>query len=66
LLTIKQGQWTLERIKKAADQLFAEAKQAYKDSKLPDAPQREQVNRLCVRIVLAAWENRQATQQAGG
>ncbi len=58
LLAIKQGQWTLERVKKEANWLFAEAKRAYQRSTLPEAPQRERVNRLCVRIIQTAWDTR--------
>lgn len=56
LLAIKRGQWTLERVKKEAHRLFAEAKRAYQRSALPDAPQRERANRLCVRIIQTAWD----------
>ena len=58
LLMIKQGQWTLERVKKEANQLFAEAKRVYKNSRLPDAPQHKQANKLCVRIIQTAWNSR--------
>ena len=56
LLAIKQGQWALERVKEEAHQLFAEAKRAYQRSALPDAPKRERINRLCVRIIQTAWD----------
>lgn len=58
LLAIKQGQWRLERVQEEANRLFAQAKQAYRRSTLPDAPQRERVNRLCVQIIQTAWDTR--------
>ena len=58
LLTIKQGQWTLERVKTEADQLFAQAKRAYETSRLPDAPQHDRVNALCVKIIQTTWKTR--------
>ncbi len=58
LLAIKQGQWTLKRVQAEANQLFAQAKRAYQRSTLPEAPQREQVNKLCVQIIQTAWDIR--------
>lgn len=58
LLAIKQGQWRLERVQKEANRLFVEAKRAYQRSTLPEAPQRERVNRLCVQIIQNAWDSR--------
>lgn len=58
LLAIKQGQWTLTRVQAEAEHLFAEAKQAHRHSRLPDAPMHQRVNALCVQIVHTAWTSR--------
>jgi predicted nucleotidyltransferase len=58
LLAIKQGQWRLERVQEEADRLFAQAKRAHQRSTLPEAPQHERVNRLCVQIIQTAWDTR--------
>lgn len=59
LLAIKQGQWTLERVKAEAKRLSAEAKRTYQTSRLPDAPRHRRANALCVKIVQTAWNIRQ-------
>jgi len=48
LLEIKRGEWSLEKVKVEAERLFASAEQAYIESKLPEGPDMERVNRLCV------------------
>jgi predicted nucleotidyltransferase len=59
LLAIKQGRWTLARVKAEAKRLFAHAKAAYRTSRLPDAPMHGRANALCVKIVQTAWKARQ-------
>lgn len=51
LLDIKAGRWKLEDIKQLSDSLFAEAKAAKNDSKLPDEPDYDRAERLLVSIV---------------
>ena len=58
LLAIKQGQWTLKRVQEEANRLFAQAKRAYQRSTLPEAPQHERVNKLCVQMIQTAWDTR--------
>ena len=51
LLAIKRGEWSLERVKAHAEDLFAQAKVARDKSTLPDGPDMDAVNRLCVAVV---------------
>lgn len=51
LLEIKRGQWTLEQVKVEADRLFKQAEVAWASSPLPDKPDREKVNELCVEVI---------------
>lgn len=51
LLEIKHGEWSLEQVKAEADRLFANAEQAYINSKLPARPDMEEVNRICTEVV---------------
>jgi predicted nucleotidyltransferase len=50
LKAIKRGEWTLERVKEEANQLFAEAGQAYEHSPLPDEPDHALAERLVMEI----------------
>jgi uncharacterized protein len=54
LLAIKRGEWTLEQVQKEAELSFREAEKAYKFSELPDGPDMELVDRLCVDVVRVA------------
>lgn len=58
LLSIKRGEWKLEDIKREASFLFAKAEEARTKSRLPDRPNREEINKLCRTIVEMAWEER--------
>lgn len=51
LLAIKRGEWSLEKVQAEAERLFESAEQAYINSKLPDRPDKEVVNELCVEVV---------------
>jgi hypothetical protein len=51
LLQIKRGEWPLEKVQAEAERLFASAEQAYINSKLPDRPDSDAVNKLCVEVV---------------
>ncbi len=51
LLQIKRGEWSLDQVKAEADKLFALSEHAYKQSRLPEGPNREEINRLCVEII---------------
>lgn len=53
LLDIKTGGWSLERVQAAAGQLFKEHEQAYENSMLPDRPNKEAVNNLCIQVLIA-------------
>lgn len=50
LLEIKRGEWSLEQVQKEADRLFQLAEEAYVRSTLPNEPDYEKVNNLCVEI----------------
>lgn len=50
LLAIKRGEWTLERVKTHASDLFANAKAARDESKLPEGPRREEAEALLIDI----------------
>jgi predicted nucleotidyltransferase len=52
LLSIKQGEWTLEAVKAEADRLFAKAQTANDASTLPSEVDREKVNELLLRILI--------------
>lgn len=51
LLSIKRGEWPLEQIKKEADRLFKLTEAAHTKSKLPEYPDHEKINKLCVDIL---------------
>lgn len=48
LMEIKRGEWSLEKVKAEAERLFTNAEIAYTMSKLPDKPDHEKINQLCV------------------
>jgi len=58
LVEIKLGGWSLDQVKREANELFSQAESAYQVSRLPDRPDHDAVNRLCVEIVYSALSNR--------
>lgn len=50
LLQIKHGEWSIERVKREAERLFARADDAYARSKLPSEVDKGAVNDLLMRI----------------
>ena len=54
LLDIKTGKWKLEDVKRLSDELFAEARSARDESKLPDEPQYDEAEKLLVSLVREA------------
>lgn len=58
LIAIKRGEWPLEKVKAEADKLFDLALEAYVNSKLPERPDAEAVNRLCCEVVSLALRAR--------
>ena len=56
LMAIKQGGWTLERVKAEADRLFKVAEETYLASTLPVGPDMDRVNSLAVDVVQTAWK----------
>lgn len=56
LLDIKSGKWKLEDVKRLSDELFAEAKSARDESKLPAEPEYEKAEELLVSLVREAVE----------
>ena len=63
LMAIKRGEWSLEAVKAEADRLFGEARQAYEQSHLPDRPDMEAINALCVRVVEEAWREQRLRKE---
>ena len=51
LIDIKEGRWELDKVKEVADKEFALVKEAYIHSKLPDQPNFEEAEKLCVDII---------------
>lgn len=51
LISIKNGEWTLEQVKKESDKLFTLAQQAYINSKLKAEPDYERAERLLMDII---------------
>lgn len=51
LLSIKRGEWQLAEVKKHADDLFRQAREARDASTLPDKPNHEEAERLLISLV---------------
>lgn len=51
LISIKKGEWTLERVKEEAEALFKKAQEAYIHSTLPDEPDYGKVERLLMNTI---------------
>ncbi len=54
LLAIKRGEWTLEQVKTEAQKLFDRAQDAYIKSTLPNEPDRERAEQLCMDVIYDA------------
>lgn len=57
LLEIKRGEWSLEQVKKEANHLFKLAEEAYVRSSLPNKPDTEKINELCIKILESKFKN---------
>jgi len=51
-LQIKRGEWSLERVKEESDRLFEELHTAYTNSTLPESPDKEEIDKMLVSILL--------------
>ena len=51
LLEIKRGEWPLKKVQAEADRYFKLTEEAYLHSTLPEGPDFEAINRLCVAVV---------------
>ena len=51
LLSIKRGEWALDKVKAEAERLFQLSQEAYVRSALPPEPDRERAERLCVEMI---------------
>ena len=51
IVAIKRGEWPLTRTVREAERLFAEAEEAFRESTLPEKPDREEAERLCVSVL---------------
>lgn len=56
LLGVKRGEWSLEKVQREAEMLFAKAQDALIASSLPAQPDREAINQLCVSVA-ERWLN---------
>lgn len=61
LKEIKRGEWSLEKVKKEADRLFALAEEAYIRSHLPSQVDFEKVDDLCDQIAKKYFDSGQST-----
>ena len=52
LLAIKNGRWKIEDIYQMSDDLFEQADEAYRYSKLPEEPDHEKINKLLVDMIV--------------
>ncbi len=50
LMEIKVGRWSLEKVQREADMLFAQAEEALRTSKLPEGPDLAKVEELCMQV----------------
>lgn len=57
LVAIKMGEWSLDRVKEEANRLFKRAEDAYDTCSLPNRPDQEKINRLCVDILINHFAN---------
>ncbi len=55
LLSIKNGEWTLEQVQREAEHLFKLSEKMYTESKLPKRPDREKVSKLCEELIEMSW-----------
>src|ERR1700759_2667177 len=51
LLSIKRGEWPIEKVKEEAERLFKLAEEAYVRSSLPPKPDEKRAERLCLEII---------------
>lgn len=51
LLTIKRGEWPLERVQTEAERLFQLSREAYAASPLPESPDKAAAETLCMQII---------------
>jgi hypothetical protein len=51
LLSIKRGEWSLEKVKGEAERLFQLSQEAYVRSTLPPEPDRASAEALCVEMI---------------
>ena len=58
LLSIKHGEWSLEKVKQEAEELFSLAREAYIRSPLPVKVDEEKVNTLVMRCIMKYHELR--------
>ena len=49
-MSIKRGEWPLDKVKAEAERLFQLAQEAYVRSYLPPEPDRERAEKLCVKM----------------
>ena len=56
LLAIKDGNWSLDKIKSTADELFTQAERAYLNTHLPDKPDMDNINQLSINVIKTHYQ----------
>lgn len=57
LIQIKTGQWSIEKVKREADALFKVMEKAYNESKLPERPDIEAIDKLVQEILIEHFKD---------
>jgi hypothetical protein len=65
LLSIKRGEWPLEKVKAESERLFQLAQEAKIRSSLPPEPDRDRAEKLCVKMI-AEYHGVNVGYQASG
>ncbi len=65
LIQIKNGEWTIEEVKKEASRLFDKADDAHTHSSLPDKPNAKEAESLLIRLLMKHFHLIQDRKQIG-
>lgn len=55
LLSIKRGEWSLEKVQTEAERLFKLCEESYVRNKLPAEPDHAAINELCIELILSYY-----------
>ncbi|BAZ69075.1 hypothetical protein NIES4106_38440 [Fischerella sp. NIES-4106] len=57
LKAIRKGDYSYEQVMRMAEDLMIEMQKVYEESTLPDKPDLEQINKLCIKLVeMQGWD----------